>query len=224
MHGYRFGWQPYGYLAAEMRRRSIGMCVDVGANVGQFAIDLRAAGFGGCIVSYEPCPYAFGALERRAMRDDSWLVRNAAVATDSGVQTLHISANDGLSSSLLDATTEARKASDGLRTVADMAVQTVTWSGVFGVDDIDPSATLVKLDCQGLEVPLLRDVLRLGLHPEGVLCEVGLQPMYEGAGDLKDLIGVMEDLGLVVADIRPGIRDGQGRLLEADVLALRTDG
>jgi hypothetical protein len=48
--------------------------------------------------------------------------------------------------------------------------------------------------------------------------------MYEGAGDLTDLIGVMEDLGLVVADIRPGIRDGQGRLLEADVLALRTDG
>jgi FkbM family methyltransferase len=222
--GYRLGWQPYRYLAGEMRRCSIGTCVDVGANVGQFAVDLREAGFGGSIISYEPNPHAFAALRRRALRDDKWTVRNAAVAVNSGVETLHISANDGLSSSLLDVTPEAKMASEGLRTVADVAVRTVTWAAVFGADDLDPSTTLVKLDCQGLEVLLLRDMHRLGLRPAGVLCEVGLRPMYDGAGDVGDLVAVVADLGLVLADIRPGFRDGDGRLLEADVLAVAVDG
>ncbi|MFN2165670.1 MAG: hypothetical protein ACK2U9_05375, partial [Anaerolineae bacterium] len=111
----------------------------------------------------------------------------------------------------------------GLRTVAEVAVRTASWPAVFEVDELDPSTTLVKLDCQGLEIPLLREMHRLGLRPEGVLCEVGLRPMYDGAGDIGDLLAVVTDLGLVVADIRPGLRDGEGRLLEADVLALTAD-
>lgn len=220
VEGSRLGWQPYGYLAGEMTRRNVRTCVDVGANVGQFAVDFRAAGFRGSIVSYEPNPYAYAALERRASRDHNWIVRNAAVATDADRRTLHISANDGLSSSLLDVRPEAQKVSDGLRSVADVAVKTVTWPAVLAMDEIDPSTTLVKLDCQGLDVPLLREMHRLGLRPAGVLCEVGLQPMYYGSGDLGDLVVVLADLGLVPADIRPGLRDGRGRLLEADVFAV----
>ncbi len=58
--------------------------LDVGANVGQFAQHLRAAGWEGRIVSYEPLSTAFGALSRNAAKDPQWQVFNVALGATKG--------------------------------------------------------------------------------------------------------------------------------------------
>src|SRR5688500_3901893 len=50
----------------------IDLLFDVGANVGQYATEMRDLGYTGWIVSYEPLSSAFRELEPLAARDGKW--------------------------------------------------------------------------------------------------------------------------------------------------------
>jgi len=72
--------------------------VDAGANVGQWALQLRKSGYGGEILSYEPSNL-FSKLNDKARRDPLWEARHCALLDYKGSTTLFYSSNDGLSSS-----------------------------------------------------------------------------------------------------------------------------
>jgi FkbM family methyltransferase len=219
INGARNDWQPHRFLAQELRRRGVTTCLDIGANVGQFAIDVRSAGFRGLIVSYEPSPVVFASLSSRAARDGRWRVRQRAVALESGVQTLHVSANDGLSSSLLEVLPEAQAVAAGIHQVADVDVETVTWPRVFADDDLTPHTTFIKLDCQGLDVALLESLATGGIRPTGIQCEVALTPTYRGAGTLSQVVDVLQQLRLEPVDVRASMQNRKGQSVELDIVA-----
>ncbi len=62
-------------LPPEVRRerlmswRQIDLVIDVGANSGQYGGALRAAGYGGRILSFEPLAEAFAMLSERCLED-----------------------------------------------------------------------------------------------------------------------------------------------------------
>src|SRR5262249_15214796 len=74
--------------------------LDVGANVGQFAQSMRALGFKGRIVSFEPLSCAYTELRLAAENDPLWECQNYALAAAEGNATINISGNS-VSSSLL---------------------------------------------------------------------------------------------------------------------------
>src|SRR6266511_3295949 len=74
--------------------------IDVGANVGQYGRRLRDAGYRGQILSFEPIPDAFHALESQAVADPRWTCEQVAVGAVDGEAMLHVSGNS-VSSSLL---------------------------------------------------------------------------------------------------------------------------
>src|ERR671929_1426222 len=80
--------------------------IDVGANVGQWASDSRAAGWDGPIRSLEPVSVAFAKLERRARRDAGWQVRRVAVGAKPGSAEINVS-EDTVYSSLAPVTQAA---------------------------------------------------------------------------------------------------------------------
>src|SRR5690242_4817270 len=72
-------------------RFGIDFVFDVGANRGQFAQQIRAAGFSGRIVSFEPLSDAHEKLRQAATRDVLWSVHDRCALGDSdGSTVIHI--------------------------------------------------------------------------------------------------------------------------------------
>jgi len=64
----------------QLESRQVNVVLDVGANSGQYATDLRRAAYKGRIVSFEPLSGPFSLLERSAARDPLWNCRQCALA------------------------------------------------------------------------------------------------------------------------------------------------
>src|SRR5258705_4265292 len=85
----------------QVESHQVSVVLDVGANSGQFASGLRAAGFEGRIVSFEPTSAAFSQLERSAAADPRWECRRCALGDSDGTITINVAGNAGESSSVL---------------------------------------------------------------------------------------------------------------------------
>ena len=75
--------------------------MDVGANDGGFSSAIRAIGYAGRIISFEPLTGPYEKLRRRASGDTHWETINCAVGDTAGEVTINVSENAGLSSSVL---------------------------------------------------------------------------------------------------------------------------
>ena len=76
--------------------------IDVGAHAGQYGERLRAGGYKGRIVSFEPTPEGFAQLERTAAADARWIVHRLALGRGGGQTTMNVV--PGTLSSILAAT------------------------------------------------------------------------------------------------------------------------
>ena len=76
-----------------IRSRGVSLVIDIGANEGWYAMELRDGGYRGRIVSFEPQRAAFERLAAAATRDASWECRPAAVGARDGRVVLHVAGN-----------------------------------------------------------------------------------------------------------------------------------
>src|SRR4051812_20371525 len=94
------GGSPRGRLDRLIARHGIGVILDVGANEGAFAWDMRELGFAGRIVSFEPRQEAFALLSKASAGDGEWHAVQCGLGDRDEERTIHIAAN-AQSSSLL---------------------------------------------------------------------------------------------------------------------------
>jgi len=66
-------------IRAALHLAKIDLVVDVGANSGQFGMEMRRIGFEGLLLSFEPGVDAFQQLTRNAKEDQLWKVFNYAL-------------------------------------------------------------------------------------------------------------------------------------------------
>src|SRR3954453_11726149 len=82
------GYTPEDYVhlrrARVLAAHGVDLVLDAGANTGQYAGHLRAEGYRGRIVSFEPASAAFAALQAAAARDPKWSVRRCAIGDAEG--------------------------------------------------------------------------------------------------------------------------------------------
>jgi FkbM family methyltransferase len=223
----RFGYdlQRYNELGDPEARRArlvrtfgVDVVLDVGANTGQFARELRRAGYAGRIESFEPQGAAVLSLRRRAAADPLWKIHRMAVGDRDGVATLNLAGNS-LSSSLLEMLPAHADSAPESVYVGTEEVPTRRLDGLFEALAPAGSAVFLKIDTQGFERQVLEGASGC-LHRIATLqVEMSLVPLYAGAPSFDELFGTLRGHGYELVGLEPGFAEpGTGRLLQADGL------
>ena len=220
----RFGYEVLGAPRAFASERSlmglvqqeqINLVLDVGANVGRFATDLRACGYTGRIISYEPLPAAHASLKAQAENDPNWTVADrSAVGATTGSVILHIAGNSE-SSSILDmlpSHTEAEPLS------ACVGSEIVPVSRLDDLYTIAPGDNvLLKIDVQGYEKQVLDGAPSVLNNCRAIVSELSVVPLYLGQPLAAEMWGLLTARGFEIWSLEPVFRDPRtGRLLQFD--------
>jgi FkbM family methyltransferase len=209
-------------IVSSLRKFEIDLVLDVGANKGQFASEIRHCGYAGRIVSIEPLSRAHRELMQSSTGDPMWEVYpRCALGERSGEVEINIAGNSE-SSSILPMLESHRSAAPESAYEGKEIVPIKTLDAVAGQYLKDARAPFLKIDTQGFEWQVLdgaRDILP---HIKGILVELSLVPLYEGQHLWREVIDRLETEGFSLWVFKPVFSDGaSGRTLQVDGIFFR---
>lgn len=221
----RSGWELRRTAGSSGERRArvidrlhVSSVIDVGANTGQYAKALRAAGYTDRITSFEPLPDAFLELDEAAQHDQKWEAHNLAVGAEDIEIQFHVS-RDSVCSSALPATDDLTGSIPQSEVLSTIVVPQVRLDSV--VTDTGP--IMLKIDTQGYEHHVLDGCGGLLDRVEILDVEMALVELYEGGSAVYDLLPRLRALGFTAVFVEPGFVDrASGQTLDVDVLMVRS--
>lgn len=213
---------PIGRLATAIGHHHVGLVLDVGANTGQFAQQLRGAGYTDKILSFEPLSKAHAQLLESAKHDRCWSIApQVAIGDKEGETEIHIAGNS-VSSSVLKMLDSHATAAPASKYVASERVRLATLDTMLRDLRIDSERLFLKIDTQGYEDRVLNGATETLTRVCGIQMELSLLPLYEGQQLFDPLVQRLHSLGFSIWAIWPGFCDtASGRMLQVDVVAFR---
>lgn len=207
---------PVAQLMQLMRTHETGLVLDVGANRGQYALDLRANGYRGRIVSFEPLRAAYDELSRMASADPHWDTRKVALGAKPGTSLINVAGNS-TSSSLLGMLPAHENAAPDSRYVGTEEIEVETLSRVLPELQTGGGSIWLKIDTQGFEAEVLEGSSEVLDRIASVQLEMSLVPLYANAPTFGGLLQWMTERRFQLVGLQPGFADQQtGRLLQVD--------
>ena len=206
-------------LVSDLLRQGIvpATVIDVGANVGQFAVAAAKLFPKARVHSFEPAPDSVDELRSNVSTLANVTIYPIALGESEGSVELHINSHNH-SNSILRLAEGHRAAFPDAREIGTVAVKLSTLDEVFRNVEL-PAPVLLKLDVQGYEAMALRGGKETLKRIDYAVLEASLKPMYEGEVLLLDLVHMMEDFGF---DFRRPIgslaNPETGEVLQMDVL------
>ncbi len=202
----------------------IDVVLDVGANAGQYAQELRGdLGFPGRICSFEPLAAPFHVLQERAAEDPKWSAFNFGLGDVTGKATINVAGNSE-SSSLLEMLPRHLEAAPDSGFLGTEDIEVKTLDAVF--DDLCAPGERVylKIDTQGFESRVLRGADRCLARIDTVQVELSLTPLYVGEAPLVEMCQMLVGGGYTMVGLEPGFADPRtGQLLQADGIFHRAE-
>ena len=166
--------------------------IDVGANVGQFAV--AAANFFPAAVlhCFEPEPASVAELQKNLRALPQARVYPLALGDRDGEISFHVNTHRH-SSSVLSLAPEHRRAFPGAQEEATISVPIATLDTVFRNTDL-PRPVLLKLDVQGYEPAVIRGGRVTLARVDYVLMETSFKPLYQGEMLFPEILEMMGEL------------------------------
>jgi FkbM family methyltransferase len=214
---------PQWRVARILNRHGVQTFLDVGANDGDFAIELLENGFAGSILSFEPLPDAWEALRRRAAGANSnWRVAPRVALSNRNGEAEFTKAGNKVSSSLLSMLDSHIAAAPQSRPVGKITVPTMKLDDYLFEEPV-ASPVFLKIDVQGAEMLVLEGATRtLQDVVVGVQVEMSLVPLYEGQSLYWEVDGFLRAKGFKCSHILPGFSDPETlHLLQYDGIYFR---
>ena len=179
--------------------RKIDIVIDVGANTGQFGEYLRANGYRGRIVSFEPVESAFYILSRKTAADGDWEAHHCGLGAASGEAMIHVAQLSVFSSiqpsTSIAALHDKRTAAVRTETIRIQTLDQVA-AGLSG-------AILLKIDTQGYERQVIEGGRQTISRVKGILMELPVIHLYESEWQLYEAVRYMAEAGFILAQIQP---------------------
>jgi FkbM family methyltransferase len=197
----------------------IDVVVDVGANAGQYGELLRELGFRGRLVSLEPEPGAYAALERAAAADGRWRALRVAAADVDGEIELRVTADSRSSSVLARNERFADQPGWAPREVVRVPARRLATLAPELLEAGERAH--LKLDVQGYENQVLEGAAEALARFESLELELNVAPLYEGQAQLADMVTLLAERGFEMVSLEPILLDDRGRLVELDGLFAR---
>jgi FkbM family methyltransferase len=195
---------------------SINCVLDVGANKGQFASELRGIGFQGWIVSFEPLESEFLQLTKAFGGDRFWRGFQVALGEKSGLASLNVVSHLTVMSSLLESTLK----------FPDMRTQNVEVKRLDEIFDavvagIDSPRVLLKMDTQGYDLKVFAGSLGCLNHVQALQSELSVIPIYKEMPHYLQALDTYERSGFVLFNLSVVSRTGDGGLQELNCFMRR---
>lgn len=214
-------YEPKSHSLARKKKMfesyAIDTVLDVGANVGLFALQLRKdVGFTKRIISFEPQSLAFEILKANAKDDPNWEIYNYALGDEEAKTRINIAGNSE-SSSLLDMLPSCEKSAPESKYIGSEMTQIKTLDSFFGNLFKQSNNIFLKLDVQGFENKVLKGAEESLKHINTIQMEMSLVPLYKGELLFSELYTIMTEKGFSLVSIENGFSDSvSGQLMQVD--------
>jgi FkbM family methyltransferase len=216
-------WPQRKFLRHLLLSLDVDCVLDVGANTGQYATELRLIGYRGLIISFEPSVGCFVQLERAAKADPKWVVVNCALGSHSGEGLLNEMTTSQFNSFYtpsLDETEYHKQYNIVARTTA------------VKIDTLDKALTelqarhgfrrpFLKMDTQGYDLEVFRGGQKVHNTLVGLQSEVPFKRIYEGAPRWEEAIAEYETAGFELVGLYK-VNPHEIQLIECDCYMLRS--
>lgn len=167
--------------------------IDVGANVGQFAVAAAKLFPSANVHSFEPNPACVTKLRNNLRKLGNVFIYPLALGDETGQVEFHVNSHSH-SSSILPLDESHRKAFPSAFETGTIKVELSTLDSVF--KDIHlAKPVLLKLDVQGYEDRALRGGTSLLKRVDYVVLEASFKPMYKDEMLFIDIVHLMEKNG-----------------------------
>jgi FkbM family methyltransferase len=194
----------------------INCVLDVGANRGQFASELRKIGYAGHIVSFEPLATEFAALRTSFASDPRWRGFQVAVGAAAGTAEINVVPHLTVVSSLL----KPRHRWPNMKT-EQVEVRRLQDLLPEALDGIREPRVFLKMDTQGYDLEVFNS---LGSDLElicGLQSELAISALYEGMPGYLECLRTYTDAGFELFNLTPVSRVANGALQEMNCFMLR---
>ena len=197
---------------------------DIGANTGQFGLEVRQRGYEGKIISFEPLTIARKKLLENVSGDISWIVHDrTAIGDYMGVIEINISKNS-FSSSVLPMLNSHSDVEPNSVYIGSEKTSVITLDSIADKYLDKSSNCFIKIDTQGYEWQVLNGAYKTLSKAKGIICELSLLPLYDGQQLWREIIERLEEEGFVLWALHKAFSDkNNGRTLQLDGVFLRKD-
>lgn len=206
------------YLKQLLEMLDVNCVLDVGANQGQFAQELRAIGYSGWIVSFEPVGHIFGILAERFAKDQKWKGLQLALGREDTFAEIYVHELSVMSSILKSIRDEhtTRKESIPVRRLDGVL------PGI--VEQISEPRFFLKMDTQGFDLEVFSGAQNSLKHIVGMQSELSVQPLYEDMPHYTQVLNAYEEAGFELFNLSVVNRIQSGGLLEVNAFFLNRIG
>ncbi len=215
------GYLEWASLRDVLTMLDINCVLDVGANQGQYAKNLRRIGFYGHICSFEPIKQDFEILTDAFKDDAHWTGFNIALGNENTQKPFNVATECSAMSSFLSPT----DANWQLRTdtVEVKRLDTIFEQMMARIGVTQPRVFL-KMDTQGYDVEVVKGAVNQMGTILGLQSEISIMPLYSDMPHYLEALGFYESIGFCLFGTNEIARDSEDNLLEMNCIMVRKNG
>lgn len=196
-------------LLAQLR---INCVVDVGANRGQFARELRGIGYTDHIISFEPVTREFAELESAFSHDSKWRGHKLALGHENTSASINLHPMSTYNSLL-----------PSEQTLPTETIQLRRLDAMFDhiIEHVVEPRVFLKLDTQGFDTQVFRGADGCLSRILGLQSELSIVPIYQGMPHYIEALSLYESAGFALHNLSVVNRVANGGLLELNCFMRR---